>query len=409
MQQLRLLLALAAEAHLTTASLVVACVRGARDFFVLVHARDPDLDVQGGNAHFLRGVSWELQERGHEVCIFEPQDAWSCVQLVKDQGASAIDGFHQAYPGLFSRLYGPQLDLDEVLDGADVVLVHEWNDPELVRRIGRHRARGGRYRLFFHDTHHRAVSAPKEIARFDLSNYDAVLAFGEVLRDTYERRGWARRAWVWHEAADTRVFRPVAVAEETGDLVWIGNWGDGERNEELRQYLLEPIRALKLRATIHGVRYGAEARAAVAAAGADYRGWVANYEVPSVFSRYRVTVHVPRRFYAQTLLGIPTIRPFEAMACGIPLITSPWSDTEGLFREGTDYLLARDTQQMIDAVRTVLHDQSAANELARNGRSTIVMRHTCAHRADELLAFYARLEPSAAQMNPKHAPFVSPG
>ena len=44
-------------------------------------------------------------------------------------------------------------------EGADVVLVHEWTDPELVAAIGRRRQRGGRFTLLFHDTHHRGVSA----------------------------------------------------------------------------------------------------------------------------------------------------------------------------------------------------------------------------------------------------------
>lgn len=354
-------------------------------------------DWNHGNAHFLRGVSWELCARGHDVRIYEPEGGWSRCRLLADHGQAAIDGFQQAYPGLTSRLYDSRIDLDEALEGADVVVVHEWNEPKLVREIGRHRARGGRYRLFFHDTHHRAVSAPEQIGGFDLSSYDGVLAFGEVLKDAYERRGWARRAWVWHEAADARVFRPIRDVEKVRELVWIGNWGDGERSEELHRFVLEPIRQLCVGATVHGVRYTSSALSALAAVGADYRGWLANYEVPEAFARHRVTVHVPRRFYTQTLVGIPTIRPFEAMACGIPLISSPWHDSEGLFREGIDYLLARDTQQMIEALRLILHDQSVADELARNARATIVERHTCAHRVDELLALYAGLEPGAEQ------------
>ncbi len=43
---------------------------------------------------------------------------------------------------------------------------------------------------------------------YDLSAYDGVLAFGEALREVYLRMGWGRRVWTWHEAADTRIFRP---------------------------------------------------------------------------------------------------------------------------------------------------------------------------------------------------------
>ena len=65
----------------------------------------------------------------------------------------------------------------------------------------------------------------------------------------------------------------------------------------------------------------------------------------TLFARHRVTVHVPRRPYVTALPGIPTIRVFEALACGIPLVCSPWHDEEGLFgRE--DFLIARDGDAM---------------------------------------------------------------
>ncbi|HLT39326.1 MAG TPA: glycosyltransferase, partial [Enhygromyxa sp.] len=175
------------------------------------------------------------------------------------------------------------------------------------------------------------------------------------------------------------------------DLVWIGNWGDEERADELGQFLLGPIRELGLRANIYGVRYPAEARRAVAEAGAEYRGWLPNHRVAEVFARHRCTVHVPRRPYVDALPGIPTIRPFEALACGIPLISSPWTDSEGLFEAGRDYLLAHDRAQMCRHLRAVLADHDLAAVLAQNGRRRILERHTCAHRVDELLTIHAAL------------------
>ncbi len=86
--------------------------------------------------------------------------------------------------------------------------MHEWNEPELVAAIGEHHASHTGYRLFFHDTHHRSVTAPDEMALYDLTHYDGVLAFGRVIRDLYLSNGWTKRAWTWHEAADMRVFHP---------------------------------------------------------------------------------------------------------------------------------------------------------------------------------------------------------
>jgi spore maturation protein CgeB len=353
-------------------------------------------DWNHGNAHFLRGIVAELRQRGHEVAAYEPQDGWSRANLRRDGGGAAIDDVMAAFPWLDDvvRTYDlATLDLDAALDGCDLAIVHEWSEPALVARIGVRRAAGGRFRLLFHDTHHRAVSAPQEMARYDLRHYDGVLAFGEVIRLIYLEMGWSERAWTWHEAADTRVFRPRASppSGRAGDLVWIGNWGDGERGAELREFLLGPARRLRLRGTIHGVRYPRRARWAIALAGLRYRGRVANHRAPEVFARHRVTVHVPRRPYVAALPGIPTIRPFEALACGIPLVSAPWEDAENLFRPGQDFLVANDGAQMRRQLREILRDSALAAALRASGLETIHARHTCAHRVDELLAICASL------------------
>jgi spore maturation protein CgeB len=341
-------------------------------------------DWNHGNAHFLRGVVRDLLVLGHTVEVYEPQDGWSLKNLLAYAGRSALARFQQAYPGLHSRFYEMEdLDWGLVLDGADVVIVHEWNPPELIARMGREaRARG--VRVYFHDTHHRCATDAAAIEALDLSQYDGVLAFGAAVAERYRSRGWAQQVAVWHEAADVRQFRPLRAARE-GDVVWIGNWGDDERSAELHEFLIDPIEDLQLRATIHGVRYPAPALQALNRAGIEYGGWLANHEAAQVFARYACTVHVPRRVYREALPGVPTIRMFEALACGIPLISAPWDDAEQLFRTGTDYLVARDGRQMREHLRAVLNTPELAANLARHGLETIRTRHTCAHRVQELL------------------------
>jgi spore maturation protein CgeB len=346
-----------------------------------------------GNAHFLRGVVSELLARGHDVGVCEPRDGWSVTMLRAEQGSAALAELEATFAELpITRYTEPVVELDALLDGADLVIVHEWTSPSLIAALGRHRARGGRHRLLFHDTHHRTVSAPGQIEALELDGYDGVLAFGSALAELYRARGWAQQVWTWHEAADLRRFGPRPDIERTADLVWIGNWGDDERAAELNEFLLTPIRELRLRASVYGVRYPAAARDAITAAGAEHCGWVPNHRVPEVFARHRCTVHVPRRPYVQALPGIPTIRPFEALACGIPLVCSPWIDSEGLFEAGRDYLLARDGAEMCRHIRAILADDALAAELADHGRRCILARHTCSHRVDELLAIHAELE-----------------
>ena len=122
-----------------------------------------------------------------------------------------------------------------------------------------------------------------------------------------------------------------------------------------------------------------------------------------MFARHLLTVHVPRRFHSTVLPGIPTIRIFEARASGIPLVSAPWQGSEGLFTPGTDFLTAAAGPAMLARLRDLQHDAALRAALAAHGLATIRARHTCSHRADELLGIVATLRQPA----PGHAMVVS--
>ena len=136
---------------------------------------------------------------------------------------------------------------------------------------------------------------------------------------------------------------------------------------------------------MYGVRYPQQALDAIKAGGLSYGGWLPNHRAPLAFAQARATVHVPRGPYARQLPGIPTIRIFEALACGVPLISAPWSDDEHLFPSGC-YLSASGGDAMKSALATVLRDGELAMHLSRAGLRAVLGRHTCRHRAQELLA-----------------------
>jgi len=338
-----------------------------------------------GNAHFLRGVTRELARSGHQVVVCEPDQGWSRSNALRDQGDAILQEAETIVPGIQLHRYEMWPEFDHVLNGADVVIVHEWNPPALVAALGRRRAAGAKFTLLFHDTHHRAVTAPGELSAIDLDGYDGALAFGEVLREIYVKRGWARRAFTWHEAADIELYRPMPEVEKQFDVVWIGNWGDDERSAELVEFLIQPAKQLKLSGRVYGVRYPQQALEAIGNGGLSYGGWLPNHRAPAAFAQARVTLHVPRGPYARQLPGIPTIRIFEALACGIPLVSAPWSDDERLFPEGC-YLSASNGDTMKSALAAVLTDSDLAGYISRTGMRAVQERHTCRHRAEELLA-----------------------
>ncbi|HEX3072209.1 MAG TPA: glycosyltransferase, partial [Ignavibacteriales bacterium] len=323
---------------------------------------------------------------GADVCVYEPFSSWSLKNLLKYHGKKQVVDFYSFYPRLTSRRYFEHnIDLEKELEGADLIIAHEWNSHEIIKKLGEYRQSHPDVRLLFHDTHHRSVTDKEAMVQYDLSNYDGVLAYGEVLREIYLKEAWAQKAWTWHEAADVRIFRPIEKVEKAGDLIWIGNWGDGERTEEINNFLIKPSKNLKLKTRIYGVRYPDDAQKILLKAGIEYCGWLSNYRVPLAFAQFKVTVHIPRRPYVEALPGIPTIRPFEAMACGIPLVSAPWEDTENLFTPGEDYLVAHNTREMEDCISFLLDDPEAAEIMTLKARKTISDRHTCAHRADELM------------------------
>jgi spore maturation protein CgeB len=347
-------------------------------------------DWNHGNAHFLRGLARELGRLGHEVRCYEELGSWSLSNLVNHENERAIDSidqFRAAFSMLDVRFYDHKNNFEEFLDteleGADIVIIHEWNDPAVASAILSRKAKFG-FRALFHDTHHRAYTRAGEILRFPLHLFDGVLAFGEPITKIYRDGFGIPAVWTFHEAADIENFHPIESGKTT-DVLWVGNWGDDERTNELLEFFVQPASKLRERRfKAYGVRYPEIAVKTLAAAGIDYEGYLPNLSAPSAFSESCVALHVPRREYVNGLTGIPTIRVFEALACGAPLVCSPWSDAENLFRPGEDYVVVPNGEAMTAELARLLGDDAARRQLGENGMQTVRARHTCGHRAQQL-------------------------
>ena len=349
-------------------------------------------DWNHGNAHFLRGLVRELGRMGHRVRSYEELGSWSLTNLMRHEGEraiEAIDHFRRTYPELDIRFYKASENfaafLEEELKETDVVLLHEWNDPFVVNSV---LALKKKYKFLalFHDSHHRAYTRAGEILKFHLHLVDGVLAFGEAIRRIYADGFGVPNVYTFHEAADISNFRPSERRKDI-DVVWIGNWGDEERTRELQEFLIEPAAAMpSRRVVVHGVRYPDAALERLQKAGIEFRGYLPNLFSPDVYGRSAVAVHVPRRQYSNGLSGIPTIRVFETLACGVPLVCAPWADEENLFRAGEDYLVVKDGGEMLNELNCLLLDEKARRQLGGQGLKTIRERHTCAHRAQQLIS-----------------------
>ena len=267
-------------------------------------------DWNHGNAHFLRGVARARQRRGHDVSRLRARDALEPAKPGRaTTGRRRSPAFERAYPQLRSEpLRSRGARSRRVLDGADVVIVHEWNEHDLVPRIGEHRARGAALSCCCSTT--RTIASVTDPAAWPRT-------ICELRRRARLRRGDPRDAT--SSAAGppargpgtkprTRAFstaHPSRAAD--GDLVWVGNWGDDERTRgapRIPDRAGASARAESAASTACATRRSAPRRSR--RAGIEYGGWLPNYAVPDVFARYTVTVHIPRRPYVR--LRFPAFR-----------------------------------------------------------------------------------------------------
>jgi spore maturation protein CgeB len=348
-------------------------------------------DWNHGNAHFLRGLSRSLERKGHKVRCYEQLGGWSLSNMVHQEGEQAVDAidtFRREFPELNIQFYNnddtfPHFAAQHLRE-ADVVVIHEWNEPRVVNNILELKRKYG-FKAIFHDTHHRAYTSPRDILKFRLDLFDGVLAFGEAIRKIYKDGFGITKTWTFHEAADIEKFRPLSLPKDI-DMVWVGNWGDEERTKELTEFLISPAMLEPKRKTVvHGVRYPESALELLREAGIEYRGYLPNLSAPRVYGSSKLALHVPRRQYANGLSGIPTIRVFETLSCGIPLVCSPWEDVENLFRPGEDYICVENGEAMKAAIEHLLKDDKAREQISASGMEMIRKRHTCDHRAQQLV------------------------
>ena len=166
---------------------------------------------------------------------------------------------------------------------------------------------------------------------------------------------------------------------------------------ELEEFLIGPAQALKLRARVHGVHYPVEGQERLAGAGIEHGGWIPNFALPGVFARFRLTIHIPRR---ETLPEFPPFRSSRPSPAGFRW-SLPLGGSGGA--PGADYLVARDGLEMRRALRALMTDEGAARALAEHGRRTILARHTCVHRVNELLGIVTELNRSRRRPAVAHA------
>jgi hypothetical protein len=260
-------------------------------------------------------------------------------------------------------------------------------------RLGRIRARGGDFVLLFHDTHHRAATSPGRDAGASSSTVRRRARLRHADRDSTAAR-LGKRVWTWHEAADTSVFYPRQRDRESGDLVWVGNWGRRGAQRRNPRVPDRPGRRARLSADVFG-RPLSRIRVAELAGRHPLPRLARQPLVPEVFAQYR-SRSMCRAGLTRGAAGIPTIRVFEALACGIPLVSAPWVGRGRLFPPDC-FPDGRGRRAMQDAMRAVLADPQLAQSWPRTAWRRSAPPHLRPPRR-RTLAIYSSLPLRAGHM-----------
>jgi spore maturation protein CgeB len=229
-----------------------------------------------------------------------------------------------------------------------------------------------------------------------LALYDAYLSFtgGPTLR-RIEEMGSPFAAALYC-SVDPDIHAPVPV-ERRWSLGYLGTYSK-DRQPTLESLLLAPTATLSdRRFVIGGPQYPADIP------------WPPNVDriehVPpahhaAFYSAQDVTLNVTRSDMRAAGYS-PSVRLFEATACGVPVVSDVWDGLDSIFRIGTEILVAEDSEAMVDILTGIPDEQRRA--IGRAARAAVLARHTSAHRAAELEATLAEVGRRSRRSRPAYA------
>jgi spore maturation protein CgeB len=85
----------------------------------------------------------------------------------------------------------------------------------------------------------------------------------------------------------------------------------------------------------------------------------------------------------------PSVRLFEAAACGTPIISDSWPGLDNFLKPDQEILITESGKKTLEYIRDFPEPQRIA--LGANARQRILRQHTAVHRAIELESYVAAL------------------
>ncbi|RWX74990.1 glycosyltransferase [Neorhizobium lilium] len=344
-----------------------------------------------GHATTFRALIRGLNQQGHRVLFLERDVPWYASQ----RDLPAPDFCQLEYYSALAELTGK---FGGAIQSADAVIIGSYV-PEGVAVIDAVAALSPR-RLCFYD-----IDTPVTLAKLDRGEeeylaleqipvFDAYFSFsgGEVLT-RLERDYHARQAVDLYCSVDAERYYNTGEPQEW-DLGYLGTYSP-DRQPTLERLLIEPARALPhLRFVVAGPQYPTTIE------------WPSNVELidhlpphdhPSFYSRQRFTLNVTRADMIAAGWS-PSVRLFEAAACGTPIISDYWRGLDEVFPDGEAVCIARSGEDVVKALTQMDEQHRKAMSLAAKVR--VMQSHTGAARAKQLVSALEGLPERLSQRAP---------
>ena len=330
-----------------------------------------------GHATTYRGLVRELARLGHDVLFLERDVEWYASNRDMPKPPYGVTELYDDTEDLKNRFSEAVRDADMVIVGSyvpDGIAIGEW----VVKTAG-----GG---TAFYD-----IDTPVTLAKLRrgqndflsrelIAQYQLYLSFtgGPTLR-LLEREYGSPKARPLYCSFDPEVYFPER-EESRWSLGYMGTYSD-DRQPTVERLLLEPARRLPgKRFVVAGPQYP------------DSIAWPANVErishlPPSEHRRFYNSQQFTLNVTRQDMIAAgysPSVRLFEAAACGTPIISDDWKGLSELFVPGEEILIAESAEETMKFLQM---DESERKEIGRRARERVMREHTAAHRAAQLESY----------------------
>jgi spore maturation protein CgeB len=330
-----------------------------------------------GHATTYRGLVRELSARGHQVLFLERNVPWYAANRDLPKPPYGRTALYRSLKELKDRYSSAIREADLVLVGSYVqegALIGDW-----VTRI----AKGV---TAFYD-----IDTPVTLANLARGNldylaqpligrYQVYFSFtGGPILEVIERRYGSPRAEALYCSVDPQLYFPEAQPLKW-DLGYMGTYSV-DRQPALDELLLEPARLWSRgRFVVAGPQYPRSVR------------WPKNvtrhtHLAPAkhraFYNRQKFTLNITRADMVAAGYS-PSVRLFEAAACGTPIISDYWEGLQDFFKPGREILLAESARECLQYLLEMTETERA--ELGARARERVLAKHTARHRALEVEA-----------------------